>query len=134
MKHRRWKKEFSDSMEGEDFNKSEKITLIKSEETAKELDEKSLKDIQIETAKKWADRADEAYKKAIKEKSIKWLMDADEYFHEAIRERNGHKSKFLKTYQVRANLDKNVEASLKNGVLEVVVKKEKIQERLITIN
>jgi hypothetical protein len=63
-----------------DFGKS----LNKSESVVKELEEKSLKDIQIETAKKWADRAEEAYKKSIAEKSVKWLMDADEYFHEAI--------------------------------------------------
>jgi hypothetical protein len=49
-----------------------------------ELDEKSLKDIQEETANKWCDRAVEAYKKCISEKSIKWLLDAIEYGHEAI--------------------------------------------------
>jgi hypothetical protein len=63
-----------------DFGKS----LNKSEDASKELDEKSLKDIQKETAEKWADRAVEAYKKAIAEKSVKWLMDAIEYGHEAI--------------------------------------------------
>jgi hypothetical protein len=49
-----------------------------------ELDDKSLKDIQKETAEKWAGRAEEAYKKAIDEKSVKWLLDAIEYGHEAI--------------------------------------------------
>lgn len=78
-----------------DFNKSE--------ETAKELDEKSLKDIQIETAKKWADRAEEAYKKAIDEKSIKWLLEADEYFHEAIE--HSSLSEDLSTFEdIRAKL------------------------------
>jgi hypothetical protein len=63
-----------------DFGKS----LNKSEDTKKELDEKSLKDIQKETAEKWCDRAVEAYKRAIAEKSVKWLMDAIEFGHEAI--------------------------------------------------
>ena len=40
--------------------------------------------IQKDTAKTWGDRAEEAYKKAINEKSLKWLMDAIEYAHEAI--------------------------------------------------
>jgi hypothetical protein len=61
-----------------DFEKSLK-NLVKSE-----LDDKSLKDIQKETAEKWAGRAEDAYNRAIDEKSVKWLMDADEYFHEAI--------------------------------------------------
>lgn len=81
MKHRRWKKEFEDSLESQD---NRPMVLVKSEEVAKELNEKSLKDIQKETAEKWADRAEEAYKKAIEEKSIKWLLDAIEYGHEAI--------------------------------------------------
>jgi len=81
MKHRQWKKEFEDSLEKEDFDFS---SLHKSEEAAKELDEKSLKDIQKATAKTWASRAEEAYKRAINEKSIKWLLDGDEYFHESI--------------------------------------------------
>lgn len=81
MKHRLWKKQFGDSLEKADFDFS---SLHKSEETAKELDQKSLKDIQEETAEKWADRAEEAYKKAIDEKSIEWLLDAIEYGHEAI--------------------------------------------------
>jgi hypothetical protein len=58
--------------------------IKKSEDAKKELDSKSLKDIQIETAKTWAKRAEEAYKRAIDEKSIKWLLDGDEYFHESI--------------------------------------------------
>jgi len=69
-----------------DFEKSlkELVSIDKTEETKKELEGKSLKDIQIETAHKWMDRAEEAYKKAIDEKSVKWLMDAVEYGHEAI--------------------------------------------------
>jgi hypothetical protein len=78
-------------------------SLNKSEEAVKELDSKSLKDIQIETAKKWADRAEAAYKKAIDEKSIKWLMDADEYFHEAIE--HSSLSEELSTFEeIRAKL------------------------------
>ena len=75
----------------------------KSESAAKELSEKSLKDIQIETASKWADRAEEAYKKAIEEKSIKWLLDADEYFHESIE--HSSLSEDLSTFEkIRAKL------------------------------
>lgn len=66
-----------------DFEKSLN-KLVKSEEAKKELEEKSLEKIQIETAKKWADRAEESYKKAIEEKSIKQLLDSEEFFHEAI--------------------------------------------------
>lgn len=68
------------------FEKSlkELVSINKSEDAKKELEEKSLKDIQIETANKWADRAEEAYKKAIDQKSVKWLLDAVEYGHEAI--------------------------------------------------
>jgi predicted RNA binding protein YcfA (HicA-like mRNA interferase family) len=66
------------------FDKSEDFNLFKSEETVKELDSKSLKDIQNETATKWADRAHESYKRAIDEKSLKWLLNAIEYGHEAI--------------------------------------------------
>jgi hypothetical protein len=68
-----------------------------------ELDEKSLKDIQKETAEKWADRAEDAYGKAIKEKSIKWLLDADEYFHESIE--HSSLSEDLSTFEkIRAKL------------------------------
>jgi len=56
----------------------------KSEKAAKELNEKSLKEIQKDTAQTWADRAEEAYKKTIEEKSVKWLLEAEELFHEAI--------------------------------------------------
>lgn len=65
-------------------NEKKVVGIYKSEESVKELDSKSIKDIQKETAEKWADRAEEAYKKAIAEKSIKWLLDAIEYSHEAI--------------------------------------------------
>jgi hypothetical protein len=79
------------------------LSLTKSEETAKELESKSLKDIQKETAEKWADRAEEAYKKAIAEKSIKWLLDADEYFHESIE--HSSLSEDLSTFEkIRAKL------------------------------
>lgn len=88
MKHRLWKKQFGDSLEKADFDFSDlhksEISLIKSEDIGRELDEKSLKDIQKATAKTWASRAEEAYKRAINEKSIKWLLDGDEYFHESI--------------------------------------------------
>src|SRR5665213_2786865 len=77
--------------------------LKKSEEAAKELDEKSLKDIQKETAMKWADRAEEAYKKAIDEKSVKWLLESEELFHEAIE--HSSLSEDLATFEkIRAKL------------------------------
>jgi hypothetical protein len=71
--------------------------------TKSELDEKSLKDIQKETAETWAKRAEEAYKKAIEEKSVKWLMDATEYGHEAIE--HSSLSEDLSTFEkIRAKL------------------------------
>lgn len=66
-----------------DFEKS-LGNLVKSEKSDKELSEKTLEQIQVETAKTWADRAETAYKKAIEEKSVKWLVEAEEYAHEAI--------------------------------------------------
>ncbi len=68
-----------------------------------ELDEKSLKEIQKETAEKWAERAEDAYGRAIKEKSVKWLLDADELFHEAIE--HSSLSEDLSTFEkIRAKL------------------------------
>ena len=71
--------------------------------TKSELDEKSLKDIQKETAEKWAKRAEDAYKRAVDQKSVKWLLDADEFFHEAIE--HSSLSEDLSTFEaIRAKL------------------------------
>ena len=42
--------------------------------------------------------------------------------------------KFNKTYRFSTDISKNVEATLKNGVLDIFVKKEKAEEHLIMIN
>ncbi len=65
-------------------NALDNLVLCKSEETKKEIESKSLHEIQAETAEKWADRAEESYKKAIEDKSVKWLLESEELFHEAI--------------------------------------------------
>ena len=51
-----------------------------------ELSQKSLDDIQVETAKTWGARAAIAYVWAKKElhNEAKWLSDAKEYLHEAL--------------------------------------------------
>lgn len=54
----------------------------------KELEVKSIEDIQRETAWKWASRACASFQKASEQKSlkaaVKWLMEAEEYKHEAV--------------------------------------------------
>lgn len=103
MQHKHQRRMLADSlMELAEIDK-DGCPIHKSEEALKELNEKSLKDIQIETAQKWADRAEEAYKKAIDEKSIKWLLEADEYFHESIE--HSSLSENLSTFEkIRAKL------------------------------
>lgn len=61
------------------------------QEAMKELSQKSLKTIQVETAMKWAHRAWAAYTMAhtlsdtkMLDQTIRWLHDAVEYEHEAI--------------------------------------------------
>jgi len=61
--------------------------MIKLEEALKELAEKSLNDIQIETAWKWASRAAASYKNSLnargKDRMLYWAL-GEEYYHEAV--------------------------------------------------
>jgi hypothetical protein len=62
--------------------------MLDVKEAIKELRDKTLEDIQRETAWKWASRACAAFQKASEQKSlkdaVKWLLEAEEYKHEAI--------------------------------------------------
>jgi hypothetical protein len=57
---------------------------LKIEDSLKELEEKSISDIQKETAWKWAGRAAAAYEKLAETGDWKWENDAEEYRHEAV--------------------------------------------------
>lgn len=63
------------------------MTTKEQQEAAEELKKKTLKDIQVETAKKWAHRAWAARQFALSAQpkdKLKWVHDATEYEHEAI--------------------------------------------------
>lgn len=61
--------------------------MLKVEEAIKELSEKSLNDIQIETAWKWASRAAASYQNSLeakgKDRLLYWSI-GEEYYHEAL--------------------------------------------------
>ncbi len=71
----------------------------------------------------------------IEKDKIKLKWEGNALKVEALRENTRYRryGDFRKVYHFNSSVDKDVDASFKNGVLDIVVKKEKAKESLISI-